>query len=52
MKYVGMSIAGLGFVAIGYTLGWLPTLGVLLVVWGNNVERTALQKERDGIPNI
>lgn len=39
MKLLGVIIGIGGFVVLYFTGGWLLIIGILLVVWGNNLER-------------
>lgn len=39
-------IGGSGVVIVGFTLGWLPALGIFLMVWGGNIGERADTAER------
>lgn len=40
-RIMAMIIGLAGFAILWMALGWLPALGVLLCLWGNNWEREA-----------
>ena len=39
-QLIGPAIGIAGFVIVGLNVGWLAALGIFIMLWGNNIERS------------
>lgn len=44
METQGMCIGFAGMALLVYSAGWLATLAVVIMIWGNNVERAGMRR--------